>query len=90
MARFQLHSLTKPPSAELWKMLALSSLRITEAVRVCDFENRKEPQRKNTPRGPIVTSGGVRPVTVDLVTRPSKASSSSTRMAGPGCVKETT
>ena len=44
MARFQLHSLTKPPSAELWKTLALSSLRITEAVRVCDFENRKEPQ----------------------------------------------
>jgi len=41
MGKFQLHSLTKPRFGELWKLLALFSLRITGVAKAYDFGSRK-------------------------------------------------
>jgi hypothetical protein len=45
MGKFQLHSLTKPRFAKLWKLLALFSLRIMGVAKAYDFGSRKEKPR---------------------------------------------
>jgi hypothetical protein len=53
MGKFQLHSLTKPRFAKLWKLLALFSLRIMGVAKAYDFGSRKEKAAKKVALGNI-------------------------------------
>jgi hypothetical protein len=79
MGKFQLHSLTKPRFAKLWKLLALFSWRIMGVAKAYDFGSRKGKSAKDvdshcehqiTPSqstGRFIETAGKKPLTGEQV-----------------------